>query len=103
MTGVSDLWLFVLAGVMRNLTPGPDMAFVMRQSARLGWRGGAAAAPVAMGVIFNATGTVRSLIIAWLSALVVASLAAGGRARLWLERTVFVGLGLKLALAQRSP
>jgi hypothetical protein len=56
-----------------------------------------------MGVIFNATGTVRSLIIAWLSALVVASLAAGGRARLWLERTVFVGLGLKLALAQRSP
>ena len=44
MTGITDLWLFVLAGVMLNLTPGPDMAFVMGQSARLGWRGGAAAA-----------------------------------------------------------
>ena len=212
MTGVTDLWLFMLAGVMLNLTPGPDMAFVVGQSARLGWRGGAAAALgvgagcfvhilaaavgisaliatsataftviklvgaayllyvgvrmlltkpaaaavssgatgkggamaafwqgaiinilnpkvalfflaflpqfiaadapskatafVALGLLFNATGTVWNLIVAWLSARAANFLAAGSRARLWLERSLgalFIGLGLKLALAQRSP
>ncbi|KAB2850214.1 MAG: LysE family translocator [Hyphomicrobiaceae bacterium] len=211
MTGVTDLWLFVLAGVMLNITPGPDMAFIMGQSARLGWRGGTAAALgvgtgcivhilaaavgisaliaasataftmvklagaayllyigarmllskpsaavavgatgdggamaafwqgavinvlnpkvalfflaflpqfiatdapskawafVILGLIFNGTGTVWNLFVAWLAARAAAFLAAGGKARLWLERSLgalFLGLGLKLALAQRSP
>ena len=29
MSGVQDLWLFVLAGVLLNMTPGPDIAYIV--------------------------------------------------------------------------
>lgn len=44
MPGITDLWLFILAGLLLNLTPGPDMALIMARSAQRGWPGGAAAA-----------------------------------------------------------
>lgn len=44
MAGVTDIWMFVLAGLLVNVTPGPDMAVIMARSAQLGWRGGAASA-----------------------------------------------------------
>lgn len=44
MLGITDLWLFVLAGLLLNITPGPDMAFIMGRSAQLGARAGAVAA-----------------------------------------------------------
>ena len=27
--GVTDLWLFITAGLLLNLTPGPDMALII--------------------------------------------------------------------------
>lgn len=42
--GIHDLWLFVVAGLLLNLTPGPDMALVIARSARSGARAGSAAA-----------------------------------------------------------
>lgn len=42
--GVHDLWLFVVAGVLLNLTPGPDMALVIARSTQSGPRAGVAAA-----------------------------------------------------------
>lgn len=42
--GIHDLWLFVVAGLLLNLTPGPDMALVIARSARCGARAGSAAA-----------------------------------------------------------
>jgi threonine/homoserine/homoserine lactone efflux protein len=42
--GIHDLWLFVVAGLLLNLTPGPDMALVIARSARSGTRAGSAAA-----------------------------------------------------------
>ena len=45
MLGIHDLWLFVLSGLVLNITPGPDTAYIVGRSAQLGWRGGAAAAP----------------------------------------------------------
>ena len=44
MLGIHDFWLFVLSGLLLNITPGPDTAFIVGRSVQLGWRGGAAAA-----------------------------------------------------------
>lgn len=43
MSGVHDLPLFVLAGLLLNLTPGPDMAYIAARSALGGFRAGVAA------------------------------------------------------------
>ncbi len=44
MLGIHDLWLFVAAGLLLNVTPGPDNAYIAGRSMQLGWRGGALAA-----------------------------------------------------------
>ena len=36
--------MFVVAGLLLNMTPGPDTAYIVGRSVQLGWRGGAAAA-----------------------------------------------------------
>src|SRR5260370_34794960 len=43
MLGIHELWLFVLSGLMLNVVPGPDTAYIVGRSIQLGWRGGAAA------------------------------------------------------------
>jgi threonine/homoserine/homoserine lactone efflux protein len=44
MLGIHGLWLFVLSGLLLNITPGPDTAYIVGRSVQVGWRGGAAAA-----------------------------------------------------------
>lgn len=44
MLGIQEFWLFILSGLLLNLTPGPDTAYIIGRSVQLGWRGGAAAA-----------------------------------------------------------
>jgi threonine/homoserine/homoserine lactone efflux protein len=44
MFGIHDLWLFVLSGILLNITPGPDTAYIVGRSVQAGWRCGAAAA-----------------------------------------------------------
>ncbi len=43
MFGLHDLWLFVVAGFLLNITPGPDMAFFGSRTASQGARSGLAA------------------------------------------------------------
>lgn len=43
MSGVHDIALFIAAGLLLNLTPGPDMAYIAARSASGGFRDGAAA------------------------------------------------------------
>lgn len=43
MLGIHDLWLFVVSGLLLNLTPGADTLFIATRSAALGWRLGVAA------------------------------------------------------------
>lgn len=43
MTGIHDLPLFIAAGLLLNVTPGPDMAYMAARSASGGFRAGAAA------------------------------------------------------------
>ena len=42
--GIHDLGLFIVSGLLLNLTPGPDSLLIMSRSASQGWRAGAAAA-----------------------------------------------------------
>lgn len=44
MFGIQDLALFIVAGLILNITPGPDNIYIIGRSIQLGWRGGAAAA-----------------------------------------------------------
>jgi threonine/homoserine/homoserine lactone efflux protein len=44
MTGTHDLWLFVLSGLLLNITPGPDTLYIVGRSSAQGGRAGAIAA-----------------------------------------------------------
>ena len=98
MLGIHGLWLFILSGLLLNITPGPDTAYIVSRGVQLGWRGGAAAA---LGV---ATGCLMHVLAAaiGLSALLAASSAAfalvkwGGAAYL-----CFIGLKMLLSRARR--
>lgn len=43
MSGIHDLALFIAAGLLLNVTPGPDMAYIVARAAAGGFRDGAAA------------------------------------------------------------
>jgi len=43
MFGTHDLLLFVFAGLLLNVTPGPDMLYIIGRSTSQGWKAGAAA------------------------------------------------------------
>ena len=54
ISGVEHLGLFIVAGLLLNLTPGPDVLFVVSQSLRAGRRAGIAAAlGVAAGIFVH--------------------------------------------------
>lgn len=72
MLGIHDLWLFILSGLLLNITPGPDTIYILGRSVQLGWRGGAAAAlGVCCGCLVHVTGAAIGL-----SALLAASSTA---------------------------
>ncbi|MEP6503723.1 MAG: LysE family translocator [Betaproteobacteria bacterium] len=43
MSGTQNLWLFIVSGLLLNITPGPDSLFIMARSATQGWRAGVVA------------------------------------------------------------
>lgn len=72
MLGIHDLWLFVVSGLLLNITPGPDNAYITGRSLQLGWRGGAVAAlGVGCGCLVHVLATAVGL-----SALLAASSTA---------------------------
>jgi threonine/homoserine/homoserine lactone efflux protein len=42
--GIDNLGLFIVAGILLNLTPGPDVLYTVTHSLKSGWRAGAVAA-----------------------------------------------------------
>jgi threonine/homoserine/homoserine lactone efflux protein len=44
MTGIHDLWLFVLSGLLLNMTPGVDTLYIVGRGTAQGFRAGAVAA-----------------------------------------------------------
>jgi threonine/homoserine/homoserine lactone efflux protein len=91
MLGTHDLLLFVASGVLLNITPGPDMLYVVARSSAQGARAGAAAA---LGI---AAGCVVHIMAAafGLSAVITASATAFTALKvLGAIYLVYVGLSL---------
>ena len=116
MPDTQQLWMFVVAGVLLNLTPGPDVLFIVSQSLRGGVRAGVVAAwgitagcfvhlaAAALGVgALLATSAAAFNAIKWLGAAYLMWIGArlhqrGLRNLDRLAGFLFVGLGLQLAL-----
>ena len=78
MLGINELWLFVVSGLLLNVTPGPDTAYIIGRSLQLGGRGGAAAATgISVGCLVHVFGAAIGL-----SALLMTSSAAFAVAKL---------------------
>jgi threonine/homoserine/homoserine lactone efflux protein len=91
MFGTHDLWLFVLSGLLLNITPGPDTLYIVGRSSTQGWRAGAVAA---LGI---GTGTLVHICAAalGLSAILAASAAAFTAVKIiGALYLLYVGIGL---------
>jgi threonine/homoserine/homoserine lactone efflux protein len=100
MLGIHDFWLFVAAGLLLNVTPGPDVAYIVARSAQLGWRGGTVAAlAISVGCFVHIAAAVLGL-----SALLAASAFAFSLLK-WIGAAylVYVGVTLLLAASREGP
>ncbi len=97
MLGIHDLWLFIISGLLLNITPGPDTAYIVGRSLQMGWRGGAAAAiGIGGGCLVHVFGAAIGL-----SALLMASSAAFTLVK-WIGAAYLCFLGIKLFLSRAS-
>jgi threonine/homoserine/homoserine lactone efflux protein len=96
MLGIHDYWLFVLAGVLLNLTPGQDTFFILGTSLGRGRRAGIAAAlGIAVGSIVHTVAAALGL-----SAILATSATAFTIVKL-LGAAYLIFIGLR-ALLSRS-
>jgi threonine/homoserine/homoserine lactone efflux protein len=100
MAGTQHLWLFIVSGLLLNITPGPDSLFIMARSATQGWRGGFVACwGVGTGVfvhVFAAALGLSALLATSATAFAVVKVA--GAAYL-----VWIGLGMLRAKGGPGP
>jgi threonine/homoserine/homoserine lactone efflux protein len=95
--GIHDLWLFVVSGLLLNISPGPDTAYIVARSTQLGWKAGAVAAIGAgAGALIHVTAAAVGL-----SALLTASATAFMVVKL-LGAAYLVYIGAKMLLATRG-
>jgi len=89
--GIHDFWLFVLAGALLNITPGPDMALIIARSTRDGTRAGIVAAlGVGVGTFIHIAGAAIGL-----SALILASALAFAVIK-WIGALYLIYLGFEI-------
>ena len=97
MPDIHHFALFLLAGLLLNLTPGADMLFIVSRSAARGARAGAVAAlGVGAGCLVHVTAAAAGL-----SALIAASATAFAVVK-WLGAAYLVWLGAGLLRARRA-
>jgi threonine/homoserine/homoserine lactone efflux protein len=95
MPGVHDLLLFLAAGVLLNITPGADTAFVVGQSLRRGANGGfAAALGIAAGCLVHTAAAALGL-----SAVLAASAVAFTVIK-WIGVCYLCVIGLQMLLSR---
>ncbi|WP_322515526.1 LysE family translocator [Rhodopseudomonas palustris] len=96
MLGIHDFWLFVASGLLLNVTPGPDTAFILGRGLQFGWKGGAAAAlGVSAGCLVHVTAAAVGL-----SALLMASTLAFTAVKLiGAAYLIWLGIGMLLSRA----
>ena len=95
--GIDQLGLFIMAGLLLNLTPGPDVLYIVSNGVRGGRRGGVAAA---LGI---GAGCCVHIIAAavGLGALIAAS-ALTFTVLKWLGAAYLIYIGLRLLFAPAS-
>ena len=101
MFGTTDIALFIVSGLLLNITPGPDTLYILGRSASQGWRGGALAAlGIAAGLLVHTLAAAVGL-----SALLAASAAAFTIVKLaGAAYLVYVGVSLlRASPAPRQP
>ncbi len=93
--GIQNIWLFVLAGWALNLTPGPDVFYMVSHALRAGVRAGAvAAAGITAGCFVHVAAATVGL-----SALIAASSVAFTALK-WLGAAYLVYVGLQMLRAK---
>ena len=95
MLGIHEFWLFIVSGLLLNVTPGPDMAYIVGRSVQLGRRGGAVAA---LGISTGCLVHVFAAAIG-LSALLAASSAAFALVK-WAGAAYLCFIGVKMLLSR---
>src|SRR6185312_12232355 len=96
--GIHELWLFILSGLLLNVTPGPDTAYIIGRSIQFGWRGGAAAATgISAGCLIHVFGAAVGL-----SALLMASSAAFAVLK-WVGAAYLLFTGVQMLLSRPRP
>jgi len=91
MLGIQDFWIFVVAGLLLNITPGPDIAYIVGRSAQMGWRAGATAAlSIGAGCFVHITAAALGL-----SALLATSALAFSVLK-WIGAAYLVYVGLRM-------
>jgi len=99
VTGIHDLGLFVAAGLLLNVTPGPDMAYIAARGAAGGFRAGVAATlGITAGCVVHTFAAAAGL-----SMLLATSGAAFGIVK-WCGAAYLLYAGLRLVAASvRAP
>ena len=96
--GIHELWLFILSGLLLNVTPGPDTAYIIGRSIQLGWRGGVAAATgICCGCLVHVFGAAIGL-----SALLMASSTAFTVLK-WVGAAYLLFTGVQMLLSRPRP
>lgn len=96
--GVTDLWLFITAGLLLNLTPGPDMALIVARSGQFGVRAGVAAAlGVAAGCLVHITAAALGLSAVLMTSATLFTLLK------WIGGAYLVYLGLRMLWGSFQP
>jgi threonine/homoserine/homoserine lactone efflux protein len=99
VSGIHDLGLFVAAGLLLNVTPGPDLAYIAARAAAGGFRAGVAAA---LGI--TAGCVVHTLAAAAGLSVLLATSAAAFTAVKWCGAAYLLYAGVRLlAGAVRAP
>jgi threonine/homoserine/homoserine lactone efflux protein len=95
MLGIHELWLFIISGLLLNITPGPDTAYIIGRSVQFGWRGGAAAV---LGIECGCLVHVFAAAVG-LSALLAASSAAFTLVK-WIGAAYLCLIGVRMLLSR---
>jgi RhtB (resistance to homoserine/threonine) family protein len=97
MLGIHDFGLFLAAGILLNLTPGPDTAYILGRSIAQGREAGVASAlGICVGSIFHTCAAALGL-----SAILATSALAFGAIKL-LGGAYLIFLGIKMLLENRK-
>ena len=95
-SGIEHLGLFIAAGILLNLTPGPDVLYILAQGAKSGLRAGSAAA---LGIVAGCCVHITAAALG-VSALLAASSAAFSVLK-WLGAAYLAYVGWGMLRAKR--